>query len=340
MRTLFALVIVLAPALAVADSTGSVDIELNDAGKQLAADLGFESDAFAASMGDKVREAMGLSPIGNFLRTFSNATSFSNRGLGVDYASNSERGILGVAANVAVATDFESEVPSVGAAANLTLMAGLNLRRWGYPQLTAYANTFWRSASNDNLRGSIASVGGHLQYKLFEPTKGWKRLVVQWGGIDFTSGLEIAHWSFGLHGNLATSVDVPDAAGTQMSTIGASTGGRFDLSSTTVTVPIEVTTNIRLLYVASLYIGLGIDAQVGSSKLDVGVDGMLTEMGEGGQQIGSIAVRGTASQGPSFAGYHALLGLQVNLWRLKIFAQGTIEPIDRFSFALGTRVVL
>lgn len=30
----------------------------------------------------------------------------------------------------------------------------------------------------------------------------------------------------------------------------------------------------------------------------------------------------------------------MNLWRLKLFAQATLQPVDKFSFALGTRVVL
>ena len=119
--------------------------------------------------------------------------------------------------------------------------------------------------------------------------------------------------------------------------------GRLDLSATTVTLPIEITTNVRLLYLASLYVGLGLDTQVGSSSLDLGVDGSLTgtrpDTGAV-ETIGSIAVTGTGSKGPSIVGYHVLLGLQANLWRLKIFTQATLQPIDTLSLAVGVRVVL
>lgn len=209
-----------------------------------------------------MRGVLGLAPVDGFLQTFSNATSFSNRGVGVDYASNSDRAIVGIAANVAVATDLEGAVPKAGAALNVTLMGGLNLRRWGYPQITTYANAFWRRADSDNLRGSIASAGAHVQYKLFHKTTGWKRLVVQWGGVDLTTGLEFARWSFTLHDRLAESFEIGGTTASE--TIDASLGGRFRLGSKTLTIPFEVTTNVRVLYVASLYVGLGLDAQVGS----------------------------------------------------------------------------
>jgi hypothetical protein len=330
------------PGAARADSSASVDIQLNQAGQDLAAALGLDVGAFADTLRDQISSTMGLSEVGGFLRTFSNATSFSNRGTGVDYASNSERGILGIGANVAIATDLEGDVPAVGAAANITVMGGLNLKAWGYPQLTVYGNTFWRSAESEHLAGSIASVGAHVQYKMFTPTRGWKRLVVQWGGVDFTTGLEVAHWSLGLRGQLSTTFDVPSAGGETMATIGAQSGGRFDLSSTTATVPVEVTTSLRLFYFASLYAGLGVAAQVGSSSVDVGVDGSLTGSRDGGEveTIGAVSANGSSSQGPSLAGWHMILGAQVNLWRLKIFVQGTVEPTDRFSVALGTRLIL
>ena len=58
------------------------------------------------------------------------------------------------------------------------------------------------------------------------------------------------------------------------------------------------------------------------------------------ETIGSIAVAGRQSHGPSLAGDHVLFGLQFNIWRLKLFVQTTAEPFDKFSVALGTRVVL
>ncbi|HWU88316.1 MAG TPA: hypothetical protein VN253_13615 [Kofleriaceae bacterium] len=333
----------LVPGIAAADSSATAQIELNQAGADLAAELGLDVAGFQQRLAERVQEALGVAAVGAFLRSFSNATSFSNRGLGVDYASNSERGILGIGANLALAADLDGELPSAGAAANATVMAGLNLRRWSHPELTVFGNAFYRSASSDHLRGSIATAGAHLQYKLVTPTRGRERVVIQWGGLDVTTGVEVAHWSYGLRGDLSTAFEVGGDAGSGSTSIEAATAGHVALSATTVTVPIELTTNVRLLYLASLYLGLGLDAQVGASSLDLGVAGSLTgtrpDTGAV-ETIGAITVTGTGSKGPTFAGYHALLGLQANLWRLKLFAQATLQPIEKASLALGVRVVL
>lgn len=345
--TLLLLIVPLASPLlsgvAAADSAATTELELNQSGADLAADLGFDVPGFERTVAEKVQAALGISAVGGFLRSFSNATSFSNRGLGVDYASNSERAIIGIGANLSLAADLDGELPSAGVAANAALMAGLNLRRWGHPELTVYASAFHRSASGEHLRGRITSAAAHVQYKLFSPTRGWKRLVVQWGGLDVTTGLEVAHWSYGLRGGLSTSFELANQAGTMATTIEAATAGSLGLSATTVTLPLEVTTSLRLLYLASLYVGVGLDLQAGASSLDLGVSGALTgtrpDTGAA-ETIGALTVTGTGSKGPSVAGYHALLGLQANLWRLKVFTQATIDPVDKLSLAFGVRAVL
>lgn len=337
MRTLLALAIVIAPTVAAADVRSSVDIQLNQAGQMLANDLGIDIAELEDSLSTQLRELLGLAPVGGFLRTFSNATSFSNRGIGVDYANSSERGMIGAAINASVATDLDGEVPAAGGAANLTLMGGYNLRRFGWPQVTAYANAFWQSTKSADLKGSIASAGAHLQYRMFHKTEGWKRMLAQWGGIDITTGLELARWTVGLRGEMKESIDVGDSDN-PMETIDASIGGNFDLSSTTLTVPVEATTSLRLLYIASLYAGVGVDAQVGSTKVDVGAQGRLAS--STGEDLGSLSVSGQGSRGPSILGWHALLGLQVNMGRLKVFTQATVDPIEKLSLALGVRVVL
>lgn len=331
----------LAPAPAAAGSSATATIELNSGGADLAARLGLDPEALEAKLAEGIAGALGIEEVGAFLGAFARATSFSNRGLGVDYASNSERAVIGLGVNLAVAADLSGELPSVGAAANATLMAGMNLRRWGHPELTVFGNGFARSASTDHLHGRIASVGGHVQYKLFTPTRGLARLLVQWGGLDLTTGVEVARWSYGLRGDVSTAFDLHGAGGSTAA-IEAAAAGNIDLSATTVTVPLEVTTNLRLLYVASLYLGLGLDAQLGAARLDLGLSGSLAEVRPDGtaETIAGVAVTGAGDRGPARVGYHALVGVQANLWRLKLFAQATLQPIETASVALGVRAVL
>jgi len=212
-RTLWIVIAILitqSPSALHADTMASVEIELNQAGRALADELHLDVGQLEDAMRTGVLRVMDLASVEGFLRAFSEATSFSNRGLGADYASNSEGGVVGVAGALALASNLDGDVSGVGAAANVAVLAGLNLRRWGHPELMVYGNAFWRSM-NDRLSGSIVSFGAHVQYKIFTPTEGWKGLLVQWGGIDLTSGFEVAHWGAALDGQLSHQFPVEGA---------------------------------------------------------------------------------------------------------------------------------
>jgi hypothetical protein len=333
------------PAQVRADASTDVSITLNEDGKRLAQELGLDVETFEQDVETKVTEALQLSEVQRFLRSFANASSFSSRGIGVDYASNSERYVLGFAANIAVSADLggDDDVPTVGVAPNFTLMGGVNLRRWKHPELTLFGNLFHYDADSGALHGGITSLGLHAQYKLFSPTSGVARHFARWGGLDLTGGLELARWDLGLGGDLSQSFDVGTEGGAS-SEITAAVGGRFDLGATTVTMPIEVTTNVRLLYVLGLYAGAGLDVQVGAAEIAAGTSGSLRATRPGSPEmietIGEVSASAQGSNSPSALGYHLLFGAQLNLWRLKIFAQASVQPISDISVAAGMRVVL
>jgi hypothetical protein len=333
------------PAQVRADASSDVSITLNEDGKRLAQELGLDLETFEQDVETKVTGALQLSEVQRFLRSFANASSFSSRGIGVDYASNSERYVLGFAANIAVSADLggDDDVPTVGVAPNFTLMGGVNLRRWKHPELTLFGNLFHYDADSGALHGGITSLGLHAQYKLFTPTSGVARHFARWGGLDLTGGVELARWDLGLGGDLSQSFDVGTEGGAS-SEITAAVGGRFDLGATTVTMPIEVTTNVRLLYVLGLYAGAGLDVQVGAAEISAGTSGSLRATRPGSPEmietIGEVSASAQGSNSPSALGYHLLFGAQLNLWRLKIFAQASVQPISDISVAAGMRVVL
>ncbi|HRC57340.1 MAG TPA: hypothetical protein PKU97_15510 [Kofleriaceae bacterium] len=330
-----------------ADATAEVKISFNADGQRLAEELGLDVEGFRQDVTDKVSDALQLSEVQRFLRSFADASSFSNRGIGVDYASNSDRYILGLAANIAVSADLgdedDGDVPTVGLAPNFTLMGGVNLAPWHHPEIVVFGNLFHTSSDSGSLHGGITSVGLHAQYKMFTPTRGLKRYLVQWGGLDFTGGVEFARWKLGLRGELSHDFEFTGAADTA-STVTAAVTGRFDVGATTVTMPLEVTTNLRFLYVASLYVGMGLDVQAGRASIGAGTTGTLRatrpDAPDTVETIGEVSASASGSNSPSPVGYHLLLGLQANLWRLKVFAQASVRPISDVSVAAGLRVVL
>jgi hypothetical protein len=331
-------------ALASADSSASATIELNATGRSYASQLGLDVPAFETQLRDEIQEALGIAEVQRSLRAFANATSLSHRGLGVDYASNSTGGIFGIAGSVSFSTELDGELVAAGGAPNAAIMAGLNLARWNRPALTAYVNGFSYNATYERFRGRLTSVGAHLQYKLFTPTRGTKRLVAQWGGLDLTTGLELTRWRVALGGELSTDLlSIGDPATGPSTNVRTRLTGTAEVATKTTTVPLEITTNVRLLYFVSLYAGLGVDLQVGSTSIDLGASGALTgtrpDTGEE-EMIGRVAVTGSGSEGPPGAPLRVVLGTQANLWRLKVFGQLTVQSEGAVTLALGTRLVL
>lgn len=283
---------------------------------------------------------MNLVNVRSYLQSFGDATSFAARGTGVDYASNSELFTLGIAGGVAVDVDGVTNDNdfSAGAGGTFTIMGGLNLARWGHRELSLFGNFFHSSNDDGVLRGGLLSMGAHAQYKLFQPTKGLKRLLVQWGGIDLTGGLELSRWRLSVGGDIGTSFELEGAAGTS-ATLDGAVNGRFGLSTTTVVLPLEVTTNLRLLYLLGLYVGGGLDLQVGRSSVEASLGGTVTTTLDGDERtIATVQVTADEGRRPSIVQAHALLGLQLNMWKLKLFVQGTMMPLSTFGFSTGLRL--
>ena len=325
-------------SVAVADS--QVTVTLSPEGMALASQLGVSPADLEAQIKTDVDDAYNTGNVDSFLRSFSDATSFSARGIGVDYASTPVGFLVGLAANVAAAGNGEisdDEAPTAGVAANFALMLGMNLAKWEHPKWTVFANGFYQSASTDELDGKLLSLGGHLQYRLIEPTKSsGGGAAVRWLGISLTSGFEFTRWTLGVGGkSLDTELDVGGDGGN--ATLNLAQTGRFDLKTTAFTVPFEASTGVRIALLLSLYGGVGIDVTGGKSTLDTSLDGTMTT--EDNRNVGTVQVVADGSNSGSPATGRIFAGAQLNLWKFKFFVQANASQTPAASIALGFRVV-
>ena len=331
-----------APGAARAD--GDVTITLNPDGQQLATELGLDVAELERRIEAELADAYDTANVDGFLRAFANATSFASRGVGVDYAPLFHDLELGFTANLAAAVDGleDGEDPAGGVAPNLSLMAGLNLSRWGHPALTIYANGLHRRGSLDQFSGSITNLGGHVQYHLAAPARDASSLLFLWSGLHLTAGLELSRWSFHADDGLTRDVTIAGDGGASTD-VTADALGRFDLGATATTIPIEVTTSARFLYVAGLYLGGGLDIQLGKADASADLSGTLTATRPSDQarvDVGTARVTASGDGSPSPIAYHLLAGVEANLWRLKAFVHATLVPFDGASVALGLRLRL
>ena len=338
-RSLIVLALILTGGAA---SAQTVTVTLSPQGQALAASLGTTPQDLASKIQTQVENAYDTANINSFLRSFANATTFAQHGLGVDYMSLPGSFMLGVGGQVALATDGDLNDPqrtTAGFAANFSIMLGLNLKAYGHPRWTLFANGFYEDGSTDRLNGAITTAGAHVQYRLVNPQidQGVGTAILRWTGIDVTSGVEFTRWSFGANDTITNDFTV--AAGQGSTNLTLDSTGKFDLSSNALTVPIEVTTGLRIVEIVSLYAGVGFDFTGGKASMDANLNG--TMKASDGTNVGTVAIVASGNNTASPGQFRGLAGVQLNIWALKIFSQINVAPDPAVaSLAFGLRVVL
>lgn len=323
------------PTLALADS--SVTVNLTPEGRALALAAGTTPEELANRIKAEVEDAYQTNDVAGFLTAFTDATAFSQRGLAVDYVSTPSSFIIGFGGNVSVAGEDafdDEESPTAGAAINLGLMLGANLAGQGLPRWTIYGNAFYNKASTDRLKGNLTSAGAHAQVKLIKPAedKGIAR-AFRWIGLDATSGIEYTRWS------LDAADDLENDFTTSGYDLTMTSNGTFNLTSDAITVPIELTTGFRVLGLLSVYGGAGVDFTYGTSSVDANLTGDITTA-DADVDVGNAVITADGEGDGSPTALHALVGAQVNLWKLKIFTQANVSQTPAASVSFGVRLVL
>jgi hypothetical protein len=326
------------PSLAHADA--AVTVTLSPEGQALAQQAGITESDLAMRIKTRVDDAYDTANVNKFLRSFGDATSFAQRGLGVDYMSVPGSFMIGIGAQVGVSSPDELSLdqrPTAGGAAvNASIMLGWNLKDQGAPRWTLFANGFYEKGDTDQLKGNIATGGFHIQYRLVEPQvdEGVGAAIVRWGGLDLTTGVEFTRWSFGANNTVTNELTV-DGISEPLSL--ASTG-RYDLTSTAGTIPIELTTGLRIALLVSVYAGVGFDITGGKSTVDGDLTGTLTTPDK--TNVGTVHITESGSNTSSPGTFRGLAGVQVNLWKLKVYTQANVSQLPAASLGFGVRLVL
>lgn len=328
----------------VAHAQSAVTVALTPQGEAVAGAAGITPMDLAARIKSEIDTAYDTAHVRNFLRSFGDATSFAQRGLGVDYMSLPNNFMIGVGVQVGVSStneiDFKERPTEGGVAANASVMIGLNLADWGSPRWTLFANGFYEKGSTDRLDGNITTGGFHIQYKLIQPQadEGVAN-VLRWAGVDLTTGVEFTKWSLGAKHDAITqdfNIDLGNST-TDATTLNST--GKFNLTSTAGTIPIELTTGIRIALFVSLYAGVGFDITAGKSEVDGDLTGTLTQKSDG-TNLATVHVIETGNNTSSPGQFRGLAGIQVNLWKLKVYAQANVSQLPAASLGFGIRLVL
>lgn len=337
--------------------SGSAIVTLTPEGQAFATAIGMTPPELQAFLDAKMAQLFQTTNSVGFVRNFGDAQSFTSKGMGVDYASEATYFEVGGSASFALGMDRTYQpsnaqgFPIQGVGLNASLMGGLSLGFLGIPVMV-FGN--WMKVPTQDygdMSGSLDNWGVHAQVRLLGPSRSTSalKMLVRWGGIAVTTGLDYSHMTLGLKQGISSNFSIPNTTG--LVDLTGTTGtlnskAVFNIGMTTKSIPLEVTTSLRLMTLFTAYGGLGFDWQLGGgSTMNVDVNG--TMMGRVAGQptappvnLGTVAVNASAHADPSAAKIRGILGAQINLFMVRLFTQLNIANTNptMASLAVGARV--
>jgi hypothetical protein len=336
----------------VCSPTNSVCITPGPDAATFAAGIGMTPDQLASQLVGQVDGLFQTANIGSFLHDFQNAQSFSSKGLGVDYASEATLVEAGATLSFASSVDKAykpsgsyADPPIKGGGANFSLMGGVGMGIVGFDPLMVFGNWFKGQASVGSLDGSYHNWGMHGQLRLLGPSRKMSalKMLVRWGGIAITSGVDYSHLSLHAQRPINSTFNVVPGAPVTVTNAG---NMQFTIDQTTWSVPLEVTTSLRLLSLVTIYGGLGMDFQMGGGS-DLKINMLANLSGKYGTQtygnLGSATINATGHVSPSPARLRDIIGLQLGILdMIRFFVQVNVSNSNPMltSVAGGLRLAI
>lgn len=267
-----------------------------------------------------------------FNRNFANSTAAISRGLGLDYANTTFK-YFTLSASVSAALSpcnnihklieefSEKEVhkvllvhpPAIGATATL----GLDMHYAKNPVLKKFkfflnfftidASKYLNNTSANVRKTSISSFGFHFLYPLMTSKSSISKNVFYWGGINISGGLDYVENHINtdiIHSITVNGKDAELRANARM-------------RSRIFTLPIEVSTNIRMIHILSLFGGLGTDFTFGKAYVEA--DGIIDEQVTG--TIYDVNAKLGERARPSLMNLRFFAGTEINLYVLHVLAK-------------------
>lgn len=273
-----------------------------------------------------------------------NSSVMAGKGIGSDYASNMEVFLIG--AGVGVGADMEedkntdSDISGIGIAPGLVIGANLGfldsskILGMDTNRLNVYLNfmgyghdqKFGENGSETDAEIDMKSFGVHFRYDWI---KGSGNKFLGWGGVKLHFGYEYNKTDLTFNTSIDEDVNATGPTG-EVINDNITGSPRATILVNTHSIPLEISTDVQLLYILSLYGGLGADLNFGEAKGDGSLNAGDQVINCTGGQCGGGAgtditvtpeanIDATGKVNPlSFRGF---AGLQINLPFVRVFGQ-------------------
>jgi hypothetical protein len=329
--------------LAAASRAQTVDIDLDPA---KTAAVGLDSAGLEAELSALISDKLYTGDTDAYVAKYANASALAIKGMGVDYASNPKKFVIGASIGPAVSgvpfslTRGPDALPEGGFAFMAAAHAGINLgllvpgdTKSPLDHVMVYVNGMaFNPPAQREFQASMYNLGAHLQISVGGPVEVSK--VVEWGGIAITGGYELSSYKLSLASALPLTQQVDLATVTWTAT------GTYDLGATATTIPIELSTNLRLA-VLTPYIGGAIDLNTAQASSLASLSGPITASAAGVTEAlgsASVSIDGAGAADPVVP--RVFGGLQLNISAFKIYGHVNVGFNDSFGAHVGTRVAL
>lgn len=270
-----------------------------------------------------------------------NSSVMAGKGIGSDYASNMDVFLIG--AGIGAGADLEKDktsksdlsgigiAPGVVIGANLSFMDTARILGMDTNRLNMYVNfmsygheqQLGDKGKETDIEADMTAMGVHFRYDWI---KGRGSKLLGWGGVKFHFGYEYNKTELQFSNKLNEAITASSGGATINDTIKGNP--KATILVNTHSIPIELSTDVQLLYILSLYGGVGADYNMGTAKgkgdLNSPPDSITCTGGicGGGTNVtvrpeANIDAKGSVN--PFL--FRGFAGLQVNLPFIRIFGQ-------------------
>ena len=299
----------------------SINITINESCGSLLSDQ-------CAELTQAIRDkANGETPdisLGTYATGIANSTAFSSKGQSSEYADNFDLLTIKGSVGAAVQGDLNDFQEAEGFGASAAVTVGLNLDllpvdKIGDVELKNFDVFFSfmnydvdTEKGDEEFKGDTSSFGMHIRWRFLEGQEYIAGHLVEWGGVQLHTGVQRTSMNLSLRRNLK---DQSVTAGGLTGTFGDSLV-KFDIESQITSIPFEISTSARLLYILTLYTGVGFDYNIGST--DISLNGAGNASGPSGYTA-AISANEDQTGDADATNFRAFLGAQLNLPVVRLY---------------------
>ena len=254
-----------------------------------------------------------------------NSTAFAMKGQGSDYSDNFTHFVFKPSFGVAAQGDMNNPDKMEGVGVGGALTVGLNLdllpvEKIGpveFKKMDLFVSFMSYNMDQDsddlNLKGDVNSFGIHARYRLIDPVDIAPGYLLEWGGVHLHTGFQFNKMGIDATQKIKDQTISSGAATAQVT----NAFGQFTMDSKATTVPIEVSTYLRMLYAFTLYGGAGFDFVSASSDIDFKASANING-GATGYAATAAATESSDGKGKP-TNFRGFVGFQVNVPFVRLF---------------------